>query len=372
MLSVLVAALAVAPSALAHISHRRLSGDEDAAWHHPRDHPISQLFKRSFPTDGATYPTVGSSAWTNSFPSGTSTPTSVPAAWTSALAVARAQGKIPALSKVPVATMGSDGNPQYSTGDPNSASSVCSVTYGCRLDSQVWDAPDGVLGVSFDDGPLPESSPALYSFLTQNGIPATHFFIGSNILYNSDEFSAAYATGGDLAVHTWTHPYMTTLTDSQVLAELGWTMQIIHDSSGGRVPRFWRPPYGDTDARVTAIASAVFGLTTVIWNHDSDDWAITSASQQTTAENNIKSWYQGTKSPGLVILEHELRDYTVNTFMDTWSYAVAAGWTVKSVAELDGLNKPYQNAVGPTGKVTSQAVVTGKSLRVIYSKIVVS
>ena len=73
---------------------------------------------------------------------------------------------------------------------------------------------------------------------------------------------------GDIAVHTWTHPYMTTLTDSQVLAELGWTMQIIHDSSGGRVPRFWRPPYGDTDARVTAIASAVFGLTTVIWNHE--------------------------------------------------------------------------------------------------------
>ena len=52
---------------------------------------------------------------------------------------------------------------------------------------------------------------------------------------------------------------------------------------------------------------------------------------------------------------------TVDTFMDTWSYAVAAGWTVKSVAELDGLNKPYQNAAG-TGKVTSQAVVTGSSL----------
>ena len=67
----------------------------------------------------------------------------------------------------------------------------------------------------------------------------------------------------------------------------------------------------------------------------------------------------GSQSTGLIILEHELRDYTVDTFMDTWSYAVAAGWTVKSVAELDGTNRPYQNAVGATGKVTSQAVMTG-------------
>ena len=32
---------------------------------------------------------------------------------------------------------------------------------------------------------------------------------------------------------------------------------------------FQKPPYGDVDARVRAIAKNVFGLTTVIWNHDS-------------------------------------------------------------------------------------------------------
>lgn len=47
---------------------------------------------------------------------------------------------------------------------------------------------------------------------------------------------------------------MTTLSNEMVLAELGWTMKIIHDSTGGRVPRFWRPPYGDSDSRVRAIA----------------------------------------------------------------------------------------------------------------------
>lgn len=61
---------------------------------------------------------------------------------------------------------------------------------------------------------------------------------------------------------------MTTLNNTQVVAELGWTMQIIHDSTGGRVPRYWRPPYGDSDNRVRAIAKEVFGLTQIMWNKE--------------------------------------------------------------------------------------------------------
>lgn len=40
-------------------------------------------------------------------------------------------------------------------------------------------------------------------------------------------------------------------------------------------------------------------------------------------------------------------------------YTANVDWTVHSVAELDGTNKPYQHAVGPTGAATGQAVMTG-------------
>lgn len=72
----------------------------------------------------------------------------------------------------------------------------------------------------------------------------------------------------DVAVHTWTHPFMTTKSNEEVVAELGWTMWLVHNSTGGLLPRFWRPPYGDCDKRVGAIAKEVFGLTTVIWNQE--------------------------------------------------------------------------------------------------------
>jgi peptidoglycan/xylan/chitin deacetylase (PgdA/CDA1 family) len=61
---------------------------------------------------------------------------------------------------------------------------------------------------------------------------------------------------------------MTTKTNLEVVGELGWTMELIHNSTGGRVPKYWRPPYGDSDMRVRAIAKEVFGLTTVMWNQE--------------------------------------------------------------------------------------------------------
>jgi chitin deacetylase len=61
---------------------------------------------------------------------------------------------------------------------------------------------------------------------------------------------------------------MTTLSNADVVAQLGWTLQVIYDSTKGRLARFWRPPFGDVDTRVTAIAKEVFGLTTILWNRE--------------------------------------------------------------------------------------------------------
>jgi peptidoglycan/xylan/chitin deacetylase (PgdA/CDA1 family) len=108
----------------------------------------------------------------------------------------------------------------------------------------------------------------LYKFLQAKKIKSTHFFIGKNILINPQLFLTAFdVLKDDIAVHTWTHPYLTTLSNKRIFAELAFTMKIIHESTGGRLPRFWRPPYGDTDQRVHAIAK-LLGLTGILWNHE--------------------------------------------------------------------------------------------------------
>ena len=114
-----------------------------------------------------------------------------------------------------------------------------------------------------------QPSQQLYQFLANNSEHVTHFFIGTNILQYPDLFKTAFETNqDDIAVHTWTHPYMTTRTNLEILGELGWTMELIQNSTGGRIPKYWRPPFGDSDMRVRAIANEVFGLKAVLWNQE--------------------------------------------------------------------------------------------------------
>ncbi|OAV85714.1 hypothetical protein, variant [Puccinia triticina 1-1 BBBD Race 1] len=120
--------------------------------------------------------------------------------------------------------------------------------------------------------PLPPSE-TLYKILDELELKATHFWIGGNVLKYRELALKAARRGDHLAVHTWSHSHLTSLTNHQILGELGWTMQIIADLTG-KVPRFFRPPYGNIDNRVRAIAKHVFGLETVIWNWDSVDWGL--------------------------------------------------------------------------------------------------
>ncbi|KAL0578705.1 hypothetical protein V5O48_003325 [Marasmius crinis-equi] len=265
--------------------------------------------------------------WSAKYPRPGATPDkgSTPKEWSETLSAAIAAGKIPDLAP---ATMGPSGSPSYGDGKDPTSPQICSSTYECRAGG-VWDGPDGTFGISFDDGPLPPTS-GLVNFLKENKETATHFMIGGNILVNFKQFQEILDYGGDCAVHTWSHQYMTTLSNEDIVAELGWTMQIIHDSTGGKVPRVWRPPYGDSDVRVRAIAKEVFGMDTVIWNHDTADWGMVS----------------GPKSPGLVVLEHESTDDTVKGFTDSLSNIKSNGWQTESLAAL--LGDVYQNVKGNT------------------------
>jgi len=161
-------------------------------------------------------------------------------------------------------------------------------------------------------------------------------------------------------VHTWTHPYMTGLSNDDVVAQLGWTLQVIYNSTGGRLARYWRPPYGDTDARVSAIAKEVFGLTAIVWNHDSSDWTLGSPGGTTTQaiQTNFQQWLSGPQNPGLIVLEHELTDGAVQAFQAAYPLMKQYNWTLQSTALLAGVSA-YQNAADDTSQPTPVPLTAG-------------
>lgn len=142
-----------------------------AAWHHREDHPVHSLFRRES-TDGVQYAQVGSPseaplyhtilvctsdnvlAWSAPYPTHSPDPSNLPQAWVDALDAAVSAGKIP---DIPQSTMDAAGNPTYPKSFNPTSDEVCSGTYKCRIDGDIWDAPDGVVGACFDDGPLPVS-----------------------------------------------------------------------------------------------------------------------------------------------------------------------------------------------------------------------
>ena len=71
-------------------------------------------------------------------------------------------------------------------------------------------------------------------------------------------------------------------------------------------------------------------------------------------------WLNGPKHPGLMILEHELNDQTVQAFMDAYPLMIQTGWKLESAADVDG-NSVYQNSKDGTSPVEKAGGVINKS-----------
>jgi chitin deacetylase len=55
----------------------------------------------------------------------------------------------------------------------------------------------------------------------------------------------------------------------------------------------------------------------------------------------------GPKSPGLIILEHELGVITAQIFIENYPLMLQNGWNLQTVSELGPTGSAWQNAVNP-------------------------
>ncbi|KAL1702298.1 carbohydrate esterase family 4 protein [Schizophyllum commune] len=329
-----------------HVARRRT----EKRWYHDDDHPVRRLFVRQ---DGGNTAEYGTPEWAHAYPTGTPTPDQIPQDWLDALKAAQDAGKIPDF---PPTTVQND-NPVYPEGSDPNGPEICSSYYKCRADGTLWDAPEGKFGVGFDDGPY-DGTTKLMDFLTEQQQAATHFIIGLYITYYPDEFKRIFDSGDDIAVHTYTHPHMSSLSNEDLVAQFGWTLQIISDATGGRIPRYWRPPYGDSDNRVFAIAKEVFGLEAILWNQDTEDWSLTTGGTTLqTINSSMHDWLTGPKSPGLIVLEHELSLDSVQAFMDAYPVMKENNWDLVSVVDFGSYDHVYQNSDDNTADVTSTSIL---------------
>ncbi len=59
--------------------------------------------------------------------------------------------------------------------------------------------------LTFDDGPIPESTPFILDTLRKYGIKATFFMVGENVLHHPDLYQQIVAEGHQVGNHTFNH-----------------------------------------------------------------------------------------------------------------------------------------------------------------------
>ncbi|MET7343125.1 polysaccharide deacetylase family protein [Streptomyces sp. NPDC058369] len=153
----------------------------------------------------------------------------------------------------------------------------------------------GYVGLTFDDGPSNDHTPALLNALKQNGLRATMFNEGQFAASYPAQVKAQVDAGMWVGNHSYTHPHLTQQSRDQMDSEISRTQQAVA-AAGGGTPKLFRPPYGETNSTLKAVEAA-YGLTEVIWDVDSQDWNGASTDAIVQAVSRL--------SDGQVILMHE-------------------------------------------------------------------
>ncbi|KAF8329453.1 uncharacterized protein EI90DRAFT_2997168 [Cantharellus anzutake] len=218
---------------------------------------------------------------------------------------------------------------------------------GCTRSTDVSVCPNkGTWGVSYDDGPSPYT-PHLINYLNEKSLIATFFVVGSRVISRPQMLQTEYMLGHQISVHTWSHHPLTTLTNEQIVAELGWTKKAIKDVLGV-TPNTMRPPYGDIDDRVRAICKAM-DLIPILWHvhltssgsteFDTNDWKIPGGTA--TGDSSYTAFQQilslaASLSTGFIVLEHDLYQQTV---MMAIGYFLPLAFNQTSSLKLQPINE---------------------------------
>ncbi|MFG2040459.1 polysaccharide deacetylase family protein [Dactylosporangium sp. NPDC048998] len=173
------------------------------------------------------------------------------------------------------------------------ASTVAAVTVGVTPARAA--TCNGYVGLTFDDGPSNDHTPAILNALQQNGLRATMFNEGQYAAAYPAQVRAEVNAGMWVGNHSYTHPHLIQQSQSQIDSEISRTQQAIANAGGG-TPKLFRPPYGETNATLQSV-EAKYGLTQIIWDVDSQDW--NGASVDAIVQANARL------TNGQVILMHE-------------------------------------------------------------------
>jgi peptidoglycan/xylan/chitin deacetylase (PgdA/CDA1 family) len=128
----------------------------------------------------------------------------------------------------------------------------------------------GVIALTFDDG-LTRKSVRILDVLEQKNVKATFFVVGETLLNQNNFLTLKRISGSGHVIgnHSWTHPFLTRITESQFKLEILNTQNGINLVTNKHY--YCRPPFGAINHHIQDELNKL-GFTIVFWNLDLRDW----------------------------------------------------------------------------------------------------
>lgn len=186
--------------------------------------------------------------------------------------------------------------------------------------------PEMLVALTFDDGPSSAHTPRVLDILRRHGAKGTFFVLGSNAKRCSSIVARAAAEGHEVGVHTWSHINMARSSMSKIDSEVSRTSDVIR-SITGKAPVVMRPPYGATTAGIVKHIYDRYGMRSILWDVDTQDWRKPGVSTVISrAVNRAK--------PGSIILVHDIHASTLAAIEGIVTGLQARGFKLVTVSQL--------------------------------------
>jgi peptidoglycan/xylan/chitin deacetylase (PgdA/CDA1 family)/GT2 family glycosyltransferase len=136
-------------------------------------------------------------------------------------------------------------------------------------------AANGVVALTFDDGPDPTWTPKVLEILRRHHVTATFFMIGTQAQQHQQLVRQVLRDGNVIANHTYSHQDLSKLPGWRANLEILGGSAVIEGITGQK-PLLFRSPYGAGDMTGTRVGgdqmAENLGMRSENWNDDPEDW----------------------------------------------------------------------------------------------------
>jgi peptidoglycan/xylan/chitin deacetylase (PgdA/CDA1 family) len=168
-------------------------------------------------------------------------------------------------------------------------------------------------GLTFDDGPHAQGTPAVLEVLADANVRATFFLVGEQVRSNPGLAGEIVAAGHAIGLHCDRHRNLLRLTPWQVREDISRAQDVI-EAASGTSPELYRPPYGLASFAALRLARER-GWRTLLWSQWGRDW------EARATPESIWARVTDGAGDGSVLLLHDADDYSAE---GSWRRTAAA------------------------------------------------